>query len=584
MSSRAEVSSEVGGLRSPDRAIGSGAAAVSPRQRLSGDEWLMRGLTLGFAVWLVLALLLPVATVFLKSLQGRDGSFVGWANYATYLTSPSLLEGLRNSLFVAGLTTVITIGIALPFAFALTRTCMPFKGVLRGVALLKLLTPALLPAIAIRYLLGNNGYLSWIIGDHSVFGPIGIVIGLVFYTFPHALLILTAAFGLADARLYEAASSLGASKWRILRTVILPGAKLGIASAVIVVFTLAITDFSVPKVTGGDYNVLATDIYTQIIGRQNFGIGATIAIILLMPAVVAFAVDLAVRRRQVATLTSESVPFQPRPNRLVDMAFLAFCGVVCGLILLVLGVAVWASLLQYWPYNLNLTLSHYDLSKVAGNGFQGYINSLKMSLLTAVVGTAVIFSGAYLVEKGRGFRTIRHMVHFLSVLPLAVPGLVLGLAYVFFLANENNPLSFLYGTMAILVISTIVHYYPVGHLVAVTSLKQMDGAFESVSASMSVPFYKSFMRITVPICLPSILDISIYLFVTAMTTTSAVIFLYSHDTIVATVTIINLEESGLTASALAMGVLVVLTSGAVRVLHWIVTRQLLSRSQAWRHR
>ena len=104
-------------------------------------------------------------------------------------------------------------------------------------------------------------------------------------------MILVAALSMADARLYEAADALGASKTRVFFTVTLPGAKYGVISAGFVIFTLVITDFGIAKVIGGQFNVLATDIYKQVIGQQNFEMGAVVGFVLLIPAVVAFTAD-----------------------------------------------------------------------------------------------------------------------------------------------------------------------------------------------------------------------------------------------------------------------------------------------------
>ena len=150
----------------------------------------------------------------------------------------------------------------------------------------------------------------------------------------------------------------------------------------------------------------------------------------------------------------------------------------------------------------------------------------------------ITFAGAYWLEKtrGGGLRCGRS-IRFQAMLPMAVPGMVLGIGYILFFNAPGNPLNFLYGTMAILVLSTIIHFYSSSHLTAVTALKQLDGEFESVSASLKVPFYKTFWRVTVPVCLPSILDISRYYFVNAMTTISAVVFLYSPKTTLASISI-----------------------------------------------
>ena len=207
-----------------------------------------------------------------------------------------------------------------------------------------------------------------------------------------------------------------------------------------------------------------------------------------------------------------------------------------------------------------------------------------MSVLTALIGTAIIFFGAYLVEKGRGFGRLRGVIQFLCMIPLAVPGLVLGLSYIFFFNAPNNPLNFLYLTMAILVINTITHFYTVCHLTALTALKQLDAEFESVSASLKVPFYKTFMRVTVPVCLPAVIDIAIYLFVNAMTTVSAVVFLYSSETKLASISILNMDDAGNTANAAAMGMVIVATSAVVRIAQGVLTRGLNRRTQAWRRR
>jgi len=176
------------------------------------------------------------------------------------------------------------------------------------------------------------------------------------------------------------------------------------------------------------------------------------------------------------------------------------------------------------------------------------------------------------------------VVQFLAMLPLAVPGLVLGLGYIFFFNAASNPLNFLYATLAILVINSIAHFYTVVHLTAVTALKQIDAEFEAVSASLRVPFYKTLMRVTVPICLPAILDIAVYLFVNAMTTVSAVIFLYSTDTKLASVAVVNMDEAGFTAAAAAMATMIVLTSAAMKLLQLALNNALLRQFQAWRRR
>jgi iron(III) transport system permease protein len=219
-----------------------------------------------------------------------------------------------------------------------------------------------------------------------------------------------------------------------------------------------------------------------------------------------------------------------------------------------------------------------------GGGWESYFNSLRMAGYTALFGTAIIFTGAWLIEKTRGATGLRAGLQLLALLPLAVPGLVLGLGYIFFFNNPANPFNFLYGTMAILVLATIAHFYSVAHLTATTALKQIDPEFETVSASLRVPVWHTFRRVTLPICVPSLLDIAMYLFVNAMTTVSAVIFLYAPATTLAAVAVLNMDDAGDVAPAAAMAMMIFFTSAAVRTLYVLGTRALLERSQAWRRR
>ena len=222
--------------------------------------------------------------------------FVGLANYIDYFSTPALTWSIGNSLQVAAITTFITVTVGFTFAYALTRSCIPLKGLFQSITMIPILVPSLLPGIALVYLFGTQGLIKELMFGHSIYGPIGIVIAEVFFTLPHAIIILITSLSIADARLYEAAVALRASRLRIFLTVTLPGCRYGLISAAFVVFTLSITDFGAPKVIGGDFNVLATDVYKQVIGQQNFEMGAVVSVVLLIPAVLAFAVDRVVQR------------------------------------------------------------------------------------------------------------------------------------------------------------------------------------------------------------------------------------------------------------------------------------------------
>jgi len=459
------------------------------------------------------------------------------------------------------------------------------KPLFRGITLIPLLAPSLLAAISLIYWFGNQGVLKGAmqaLGIEQIYGAPGIIVAECFAVFPHALMILLTALSLSDARLYEAADAMGTTAVRKFMTITLPGAKYGLISAALVVFTLVITDFGIPKVIGGNFNVLATDVFKLVIGQQDFARGAVVSFVLLAPAVLTYGIDHYVSRRQTAMLTARAIPYRPHPSARRDAAMTAYCCFIAFLVLAMLGMAVFASLASFWPYNLAPSLRHYTTGLVDAEVGEGFINSLKMAAGTAVFGTALVFSTAYLLEKTKGMNPLRGLVRLLAMLPMAVPGLVLGLGYIFFFNAPNNPLNGLYHTVTLLTLCTIVHFYTTGHLTAVTALKSLDGEFESVSASLKVPFFKTFWRVTLPICTPALVDIARYFFINAMTTISAVVFLYSPETKVASIAILNLDEAGETGAAAAMAVLIGVASTIATLLFMGLAWWVNKRTQAWR--
>ena len=357
------------------------ASFPATRRRLDRDDLLMRGGICLLIGWLLITLVLPLWWLLSKSFEDDKGAFVGLANYIHYFSTPALFQSVWNSLLVSVVSTAIVLPLAFTYAYALQRTHMRWKGLFQALALIPILAPSLLPAISFIYLFGNQGFLKGLMFGREIYGFAGIVISQVFYCFPHALMILVAALSMADARLYEAADALGASKMRVFFTVTLPGAKYGVISAGFVIFTLVITDFGIAKVIGGQFNVLATDIYKQVIGQQNFGMGAVVGFVLLIPAVFAFAADRIIQRRQVALLSARSVPLIPKAVPRRDWSLFAFCAIVGGLILGVLLMAVWASLVTRWPYNLALTLKNYAFGDFDSNGWGAYWNSLVLRIM-----------------------------------------------------------------------------------------------------------------------------------------------------------------------------------------------------------
>lgn len=552
--------------------------------RVDGER--LAGAALAWALlgWLVLALGLPLLFILGKSVLTMDGDFAGLDNFAEVLASPGLMRAAGTSLLLALTVSALVVPSAFAFAWALCRSRAPGKGMFRQIALLPLLAPSLLPAISLVYLFGNQGLLKGWLGGGSVYGFWGMVAGEAFYAFPYAFMLLATSLSVADARLYEAARAMGAGAWRRFATITLPGARYGLASSALLVFTLVLTDFGVPKVVGGDCNVLAVEAFKQVVGQQNFPRGAVVGLMLLLPAVLSCFIERAMSRRQRAALSARSTPFSPSRAPARDAAALVMLAIMAMPLLALMGVGVGASFIKYWPYDLSLTLAHYRFDQVDGGGWDAYFNSLEMAAATAAIGAALAFLSAYCCEKLPAAPLARGMLRFFAMLPMAVPGLVLGLGYVFFFNHPDNPLNGLYGGLALMTACTVAHFYTTAHLTIATALKQMDGEFEAVAAALKVPFWITLRRVTLPVCLPALLDVSRFLFVSAMTTLSALVFIAGPERSLAAVAIVTMDDAGDTAAAAAMATLIVLSSALASLAASLLSRRLVGRGQPWRPR
>lgn len=563
-----------------DRAIRLQEAA--PARRLPanlGDRLLIGAGMATLLGWLTLALVCPLLAMLWRALSDTPGQGGGLKAATAMLTSEHFRWLLSNSLASALAVTCLVLPIAYGFAYGLQRACVPGRALWRGVALLPLLAPSMLPGIALIYLFGNQGVLrGWLPGN--LYGFWGIVLGQAIYCFPHALMVLMSTLALADRRLFDAAASMGASPWRAFLTITWPSSRQGVFAAGCLVFTLCVTDFGVPVVVGGDYQTLALEAYKAVVGQQQFGRGALVGLMLLVPALLSFGVDLWLRRRQRDTMGGRAQAWHPQPSLFRDRAYLLLILLACAALIGVFGMAVYASLARFWPYDLSLSLQHYAFSDLPG-GWQAYRNSLALALGTASGGVVLVFLAACLLEKTRATALTRTL-RLLLFIPMAVPGLVLGLGYVFFFNLPDNPLHLLYGSLPLMAMCTIAHFLTTAHFSASAAVRQLDSEFEAAALSLKVSLLRHFLRVTLPLCLPTLLDVFRYLFVSAMTTVSAVIFLYSPDSMLAAIAVLNLDDAGNTGGAAAMGSLIQLTSALASLLLAALSRRAVRRSQAWR--
>ncbi|WP_459937592.1 ABC transporter permease subunit [Desulfonatronum parangueonense] len=523
-------------------------ASVSMR-RLDLEPLLKILVAAAIAVPLLVFVLYPMVHILGRSFQTADG--LGLANYATVIGNQRFMRLVYNSLEVTIPTTLIAVVLAYGFAYGVQRTRMPFKNLFRLIALVPLFAPSLVQAQGLVLMLGRNGLINRTFGtDFSIYGYWGIVISSVLYVFPYAFLIISASLALADNRLYESSRILGAGPLRTFLTVTLPSTRFALMASIFVVFTLVITDFGNPMVVGGDYSVLATEVYNQVIGQANFELGTVIGMVLLVPVAVAVTAEKWINRRSYALISEGSQPLSVQANKTRDVVFIGYALLICSAILAVVGIVIFASFTHLWPYRMEFSLRHYRFD--VQNGIQPLWNSIKIGLMAAGIGVVVTALAAYVTEKFRTF--LDSPLYLLCLMPAAVPGMVLGLGYILAFNAPGNPVYPLYGTLLLIALCNVYYYHAQGFLIASTSMKQISHTYDEASSTLGATFLRTMRKVTLPLMCPTLVGIAVFFFMRSMVTLSAVIFLITPSTQVAAVSVLLLEDRGAVNQAAAFSV------------------------------
>jgi len=542
---------------------------------VSSERWLVGSTMSILLAILIFFMLYPVYDICKLSFF-REGAFT-LKNYGAYFTNPRMFRSLTNSLYVSLITTLITTVLAFFFAYGLTRTTIPGKNLFYTVSTFPLIAPSIIQGLALILLFGRNGLITrhLIHTDWNIYGATGIIVAECLYCFPNALFILYTTLSAVDTRLDEAAQSLGASALKTFYKVTLPSTKYGIASAAALVFNLTITDFGVPVVIGGNYSVLATEIYQQVIGMQRFDLGATISVILLIPSMGAFLLNYYLTKKSYALISGQARPFLQPSRPFKKWLFTLYCWVPTLFILIVFVTVFAGSVVKTWPYDFSLTLKHFDFPSLGGNAplwtnfwasvlegewksliaykYAPIWNSLWVSILVAIGGASLTLLAGYIVEKKRPKG--EGILYALSVLPAAIPGTVMGLGYIL---AFNKPYFLIYGTFWIIIINIIICNFTLGTLSSIANLKQIDRSIEEAAVSLGANPIATFTRVVFPLTKTAFFSNVTFFFMRAMTTISAVIFLVSAKVKLAAIEIIFLDIDGRTASANAMCTIIII--------------------------
>jgi iron(III) transport system permease protein len=512
----------------------------------------------------------PLLRVLTASLQDRDG----WtfANYLLFAERRLYRSALVNSLGVGTLVGIVSVAIGYLAAFVLTRLDVPGKTLLHYLVIVPIISPPFVSAVSILFLFGFNGLVTrQVLGleDFSIYGFHGVVWSQVLTFAPIAYLALRGVLASISPTMEDAALNVGASRWQAFWKVILPLSLPGLASAFLVVFIESMADFGNPLVlAGAAFPMLAPQAYLEITGTFNLPRGATLAVILLLPSITAFAVQrYYLSKRQYVTVTGKpSTSTSKIVNTPVKWLLYGLVLAFAGIVVLFYAVIVIGAFTRVWGFDYGFTLQHF--AYVFDVGFETVTDTLTIALVSTPISGMLAMLVAFLVVR-RNFPG-KGAMEFGSILNFAVPGTVVGIGYI--LAFNSPPL-ILTGTLAILVLAFVFRYVPVGIQSGIAVLRQIDPSIEEAAQNLGADGVTTLRKITVPLIAPAFFSGLVYAFVRAMTAISAAIFLVSADWNLMTVQILAQVGSGRLGVAAAYSIIViVIVLVAIGIINTLVNR------------
>ncbi len=508
--------------------------------------------------YLLVTVVLPVIQLF---------GTIRPANAAEVFTSAQFFPMLKNSVVTTLLATAVSIAVSFSLAWMLSRSRVRFQSVFVVLFTLPMLIPSISHGQGLVLLFGDNGIFTNLTGwNIGLYGYKGIVMGSVLYSFPVSFLMFHDSFQYEDFTVYEAAGVLGLSKWKQFLTITLPSMQRTIVSAVLAVFTMIFTDYGVPLMTGGTAMTLPVYMYREVIGMMNFSGGAVIGVVLLLPAVTAFLMDL---RNSTLSVSNSTVtkPYFVEENKLRDILVYILFGIILLALCLPILAFVLLSFVRQYPIDMSLSLE--TLGRLLSSGVGMYfVNSLAVALLTSLLGTCLSYFAAFVTARwGRSFAN--QLLHFISMLSLAIPGIVLGLSFV--LTFKNVPF---YTTIFILVLVNIVHFFSSPYLLAYNSLSKFNANLEDVADSLGISRLRMLLDVYIPCTRATIVEMYSYYFVNAMITISAVSFLMNFRTMPLALLIPQLESQSFLEGTALVSLMILIINLAEKGIAFFVKREV----------
>lgn len=508
-------------------------------------------------------LLYPLGCVLFQSVLTKSGA-LGFENYASTLTQSQFWTALGNSFTVSGISAAIATVMAFFCAYGLhfTRIQPSIKKVIQIIVLLPLFLPSITYGFAVIYSFGRLGLISQLIAPppFSIYGFWGLLIADVIYTLPPAFLILYNAFFYVDRNFITVSKLMGDSPSKTFYITAVRPVVGSILSAFILSFFLSFTDFGIPVSIAGEYEVIATQLYTTMMGAiPNFGEGAVIAMAMLVPSVASVVllrwVDRFNFRYNKISKSEVSV------NRVRDGLYLSYYLIITLALLSVFVVMFVVPFVKQWPYQPFFTLDVITRIVSDSSIWQVYEHSVAVALVSAAIGTVFCYAAALVKARSQLPGWCQTTMDSFAMITNTVPGMVLGIGFLF--AMSGTPLA---NTFTILVLANLVHFFTTPYMMATSALSKMNAGWETTGALMGDSWIKTVSRVLVPNSLPTLLQMFQYFFVSAMVTISAVVFLTGARTMLLTTKIKELQYFEKFEEIFVLSLLVFLTNVAAKLI------------------
>lgn len=460
-----------------------------------------------FIVFFTLSILVPLISMFFH--MTGDG-------IKSVFTSKLFLPALKNSVLTALTATVISMALALIAAYCVERVKIKATSLWSIVFVIPMLIPSISHAFGIITLFGKNGIVTnFLHSEGNIYGFWGIVLGSVMYSFPVAFLMFSSILRYEDSMQYKAARVLGISFGRRVMCITLPYLRKTLITTFFAVFTMIITDYGVPLAVGGTTTTLSALMYNTAVANANYDNGSVIGVVLLIPAVIAFVVDLLNPEKNQSGFVTEGM--EASDKIWVKVLAYIFCALVSVFVLMPIIVFCVMSFATKYPIDLSFTFEHISNTMARGAGeYLGY--SLLYAFLVALFGTVIAFFCAYATARMKG--RLSKFVHLAAIISMAIPGIVLGLSYLLFFNK-----SFIYGTVIIIVLVNSMHFFSSPYLMMYNTLSKVNGSLEDVGLSLGIPKWRIILNVIIPKVFPTLLEMFVYFFVNSMMTISAISFL-----------------------------------------------------------